>query len=303
MAKAKPQESGSDEELAVAELPQANIATIEDDFDFDANAGAGLEGAGQEAFAIPFLTVLQKTSPQVDEDSGLHIPGARSGAILETVSGRLYDGKVGVLLVPCAYKRSFLRWGPRTGEGGGFKGELTPDEVALMRAKGQIVEMEGRLYAPTEDGSVNVNRSDRFSETRNHFCMLMDEEFGAKQVLLSLTSTQIKKSKALNSILTSVRIRGKNGLVNPPTYGNVIRMTTVSESNDKGSWYGVRFERVRMLGQTEDGASMAGDQRALERDIYEAARQFHETVMAGAVAARFEDSGAHPEATQQPSGF
>ena len=44
--------------------------------DFAADAGAGMEGAGQESFAIPFLSVLQKGSPQVDEASGAALEGA-----------------------------------------------------------------------------------------------------------------------------------------------------------------------------------------------------------------------------------
>lgn len=257
---------------------------VQTEIDFSADVGAGLESAGQEAFAIPFLTVLQKMSPQVDEDAPQYIDGAKPGMLYETVSGKLYDGKSGVIIIPCAYKRVFLRWGPRDGSGAGFKGELSPDAVAQMRADGLVAEMNGRLFAPLPDGSVSDQRSDRFSDTRNHFCLLYDEASGtAKQVLLSISSTQIKKSKALNSMLDAVRINKDGAQMKPPTFLNAVKLTTVSEQNDKGSWYGMRFE---LNGFVKD------------RGVYEAARAFHANVMKGTVAARYEEEHAAAPQTE-----
>ncbi len=266
----------------IQKVEETNTEVALGAMDFSADAGQGMEGAGSESFAIPFLTVLQKGSPQVDEASGVAIEGAKSGMLYDTVTGKLIDGKTtGALLVPCAYKRVFLRWGPREGAGGGFKGELSADEVAQMRAAGKIVELEGRLYAPGEDGSVSEKKSDRFSDTRNHYCMLLDEATGAfTPVLLSLTSTQIKKSKMLMSLLAGVKLKGAAGYFTPPTYANQVRVHTVPESNDKGTWHGVRFE---LQGQVA------------RADVYEAAKAFHASVAKGAVAANYEAAeGAAP---------
>lgn len=252
---------------------------------FAVDAGAGMEGAGAESFAIPFLSVLQKGSPQVDEASGVALAGAKSGMLYETVSGRLIDGKTtGALLVPCAYKRVFIHWGPREGAGGGFKGELTADAVAQMRSDGKIVELDGRLYAPGADGSVNEKKSDRFSDTRNHYCLLMDEASGAfTPVLVSLTSTQIKKSKMLMSLLAGVKLSGASGaFYTPPTFANTVRCTTVPESNEKGTWHGVRFELAGQVGRA---------------DVYEAAKAFHASVIKGAaLASNYEEVAPAPEA-------
>lgn len=256
--------------------------------DYTSGGGAGMEGAGAEAFAIPFLTVLQKNSPQVDEDDSAYVKGAKAGMIFETVSGRLYEGRTGALVVPCAYRRTFLRWGPRSGEGAGFRGEIAPERVAEDRAAGRIVELDGRLYAPLEDGTVNPNKCDRFSETRNHYCLLVDpEEMAFKQVLLSLTSTQIKKSKGLMSMLSSVRVGPPNNRRMPDTFANLVRITTVPESNDKGSWYGVRFALEGLVGDLPDGMGAS---------VYAAGLEFNRSVASGAVSARYEDSGAHPDA-------
>ena len=254
--------------------------------DFAADAGAGMEGAGQESFAIPFLSVLQKGSPQVDEASGAALEGAKAGMFFENVTGRLYSGKDGVIVVPCSYRREFLRWGARS-NGGGFKGAFTPEAVADMRTKGQIVELDGRLYAPEPDGSVSPDKSDRFNDTRNHYVLIIDTDSGAwTEALLSLTSTQIKKSKMLMSALASVKLKNAAGqLYTPPTFANLVRVTSVGESNDKGTWFGVKFE---LAGQVD------------RAEVYAAAKAFHTNIAKGGVQVKYEDTEA---ATSESSGF
>ena len=263
------------EQTAVAEVETKTTALAVGGMDFAADAGAGMEGAGQESFAIPFLSVLQKGSPQVDEASGAAIEGARAGMLFENVTGRMFSGKDGVVIVPCSYKREFLRWGARD-NGGGFKGAYSPEDVADMRAKGQIVELEGRLYAPEPDGSVSDKKSDRFNDTRNHYVLIMDQDTGAwTEALLSLTSTQIKKSKMLMSALASVKLKNNAGMYTPPTFANFVRVTTVGESNDKGTWFGVKFE---LAGQVD------------RAEVYAAAKAFHANIAKGGVQVKYEDT-------------
>lgn len=245
------------------------------DEDLQRDSGSGMEGATQDSFAIPFLIVLQKGSPQVDEASGAAIPGARQGMLFETVSGKLTEGKEkGVLFAQSAYKRVFIRWGARDA-GGGFKGEFTEAQIIAMRAKGEIVELENKLYVPLPDGSVNPQKSDHINDTRNHYGLILDEATGGfTQAMISLSSTQIKKSKSLMSALAGVKLPGKNGMFTPATWATKVRVTTVPESNDKGSWMGIRFELVGKVDR---------------QDIYEAGKQFNAAVKKGIVESRYED--------------
>jgi hypothetical protein len=233
--------------------------------DFGADAGGGMEGTDKDSFAIPFLRVLQKISPQVDEGDAAYIEGAKGGMFLNTVTGQLFDGKEGVVFLPCAFQRRFLRWAPR-GSDQGYKGEYLPEDVAAMRESGEVRELEGRLYFPTDDGEVSEKRSDRLIDTRSHFGMTED----GVQFVMPLASTQIKKSKQLMSMLSAKKING----VTPPTWMNKIRATSVLESNDQGSWYGVKFEPV---GELTDPA------------LYAAARDFHGLISSGAAKAKFEE--------------
>lgn len=243
--------------------------------DFSSDAGRGMEGATQESFAIPFLSLLQKGSPQVDESSGTALPDAKQGMFFENVTGRLINAKgEGHYFVPCAYRRVFLRWGPRAA-GGGFKGELLPEEVATLRSQGKIVELDGRLFFPNADGEIHPDKCDRVGDHRNHYGLLVDEKGGGwTQALISITSTQIKKSKALMSALASVKLTGASGQYTPATWANRVRFSSVPEQNDKGSWMGWRFEL---------------DGTITRADLYAAGRAFNEAVRRGNVEVKYEE--------------
>lgn len=261
---------------ALAAKQAAAVATTAEDIDYAADAGAGLQDADSDSYAIPFLICLQKSSPQVDEASGDAVEGAKPGMFFNTVSRKLYSGKDGVMIIPCAYRRVFIRWGGRESRNKGFKGELSADAVTLKRESGEIQELNGGFYFPDADGSINEKLSDRVSDTRNHYVMVVDGETGeASEVLLSLTSTQIKKSKALNSMLAGIRFNGPDGSYKPPTFATVVKLTSIPEQNDKGSWHGVRFEYIEQMrdkalysqakgfeAQVRKGTAHAGDYSA-----------------------------------------
>lgn len=252
---------------------------------FAADAGAGMEGASVESFAIPFLTVLQKGSPQVDETSGAAIPGAKAGMLYENITGQMIDGKVGVSIVPCAYRRVFLHWS----ESNGFQGEMLPEEVAKKRADGIIVEHKNRLYLPEKKGAaIDPEETDRIADARNHYVLIIDSKTGAwRQALISLGSTQIKKSRALMTALASVKMDVGGKLITPATFANVVKATTVPESNDKGTWFGWKFELAGFVASP---------------DVYAAAKQFHKSVTDGQIKAAYQDVSLATE-QEQTKGF
>lgn len=251
---------------------------------FAGDAGAGMEGAGVESFAIPFLNVLQKGSPQVDEASGVAIDGAKAGMLYENISGQLIDGKTGLTIVPCAYRRVFLHWS----ESNGFQGEMLPEEVAKLRSAGVIVEHKNRLYMPEKKGAeIDPEETDRIADARNHYVLIIDNKTGAwRQALISLGSTQIKKSRALMTALASVKMDVDGKLITPATFANLVKVTTVPESNDKGTWFGWKFEL--------DGFVQS-------QDMYAAAKHFHKSVIEGQVKARYEEVDASAE--EKSKGF
>jgi hypothetical protein len=111
--------------------------------------------------------------------------------------------------------------------------------------------------------------------------LLVDDATGAwKEALMSLTSTQIKKSKMLMSALASVKVQGASGLFTPPTFANTVRVLTTPESNDKGTWFGLKFELAGQVTRPE---------------LYAAAKAFHSSVAKGTVIAKYEETDEHTE--------
>ena len=80
----------------------------------------GFENLGADDYAIPFFSILQKGSPEVDPDKkDEYIPGSKPGMIMNSVTNELIDGKVGFAIVPVHRKHEFLEWIPRD-QGGGL---------------------------------------------------------------------------------------------------------------------------------------------------------------------------------------
>lgn len=263
---------------------QNKALALGSDFDFGSDVGAGMEGADKDSFAIPFLRALQKISPQVDEADAEYIEGAKPGMLYNSVTKQLFDGKDGLFVLPCAYQRRFLKWGPRGTSEGGYKGEFLPEDIAAMLAKGEVREQENRIWVPDANGEVNVKKCDHFADTRSHFVLIYDPTTcEVQQALLALSSTQIKKSKQLMSLLNNAKVQTANGMVTPPTWMNIIKITTVLESNDQGSWYGLRIEPAGFIDR---------------KDVYDAGKAFHAAIAAGEAKANYaamDDAAAGPK--------
>jgi hypothetical protein len=233
------------EDVKGTEVATSNQNAVALDFMDAQDFGGGFEGTDSESFAIPFLQVLQKMSPLVDEDSPRHIEGLKAGMFYNTVTGESWEGKEkGVLLIPCAFKRSFIKWGGREGGDGGFQGEFTVEQFEeMMKDPTKVQMVDGRPYEPDADGHVNEKKSSYYADTRSHFVLILNEETGEfGQAIFSLASSQIKASKMLMTALNQKKVQTPQGLRTPPTFANVVRAKTQGMSNDKGSWSGVKFE-------------------------------------------------------------
>ena len=228
---------------------------------FEEDALSGFEGMNQDDFALPFLRLLTNTSPEVGD-----VEGAMPGMVYNTVTGDLYDGKKGIEVVPCAYVRQYIEWAPR-GSGSGAP-------VAMYPATSDVLSRTHREPGENKDYLDNGNY---IENTANHYVMVIRDDGTPEPALISMKSTQLKKSRKWNSMMQSVKVAGKNGLFTPPMYSQVYRLTTVAESNDKGKWFGWEVERV---GPVEDAS------------VYQAAKAFATSVNAGDVKVKHQDEAA-----------
>lgn len=182
-------------------------------------SNVGMEDADRDSFAIPFLVILQKMSPQLDRNDPEYLPEAREGNILNTATREIYDGDEGILVEHVAFKRSFTKWGLRE-KGGGYKGEFPPSDPIVMTTR---EDEKKRNILP--DGLTQL------VDTRMHGVLLVGDT-GLQASLLSMTSTNIKASKRW---MTDMKEKQKTDQL--PTFAHVYKLTTIPDSNDQGSWY------------------------------------------------------------------
>lgn len=234
-------------------------------FDMEEDAGLGLTNVGIDDQAIPFLMILQALSPQVKKGPA-KIDGAEEGMVFNSLTKELFpasDGAQGIFVVPVAYECSMLEWKPRE-QGGGFCGKH-PMSMADALLATCTKDERGRDVLP------NGNHIIR---TAQHFVLLLKPDGGYEQAVISMSSTQFKKSKAWNSLKTSKKLPSKNGgSFTPPSFAFVYQLTTVLEQRDANSWFGWSIADV--------GALLDGSPERAE--IYQAAKSFAKAIGEGKV--------------------
>ena len=214
---------------------------------FEQDQAGGMDGMGQGDFAMPFLRVLGQLSPAVNERDAKYVEGAKAGMIFNTVTKQAYDGVEGVNVIPCGYKREYVEWSDR--------GEGTSAPVAIHSVESGIIK-EATRGADYKDRLPNGNY---LENTASYFVMLDD----MSQALITMKSTQLKVSRSWNSMMNSIKLQGKNGMFTPAAYSHVYNLSTVQQSNDKGTWFGWNVQKV---GPIQD------------KNLYEAAKQFASSV-------------------------
>jgi hypothetical protein len=237
--------------------PEAQLVQVPT-IDYSQDEGAGLGELGARDLALPFIVALQKGNPQVDESSGKgkFISEARAGMLYNSVTNALYEGRTGVQIIPCGYQKTFVEWHPRE-SGGGLVGHLKPDSQRIAEA-----HRNERNLLIASNGNI-------LTETAYHYVMCVDPEFGLVASVLAMSSTQLKKSRRWNSLMSAMRVTGANGQkLRAPSFAHIWRLTTTPESNDKGSWWGLVITSEGLINDSS---------------VYQEARRFSQAVSEGKV--------------------
>ena len=202
-------------------------------FNLEEMAGQGQEFVTARDQKLPILKILYANSPVLDETDGKYVDTAKQGDIWSETSGKVWKGREGLLVVPCLYINTFNEWKD--------KGDSPGRPVAI--------HTDPSIMSETTRGADNKDRlpnGNYIEDTGNHFVFILDENYHpVEQALITMKSTQKKKSKTWNSMIQSRRAQGKNGMYNPPSWSTVYRLSTTKESNSKNSWYGwvVEFDK------------------------------------------------------------
>lgn len=247
---------------AKAGVPAAPAKTaVSTAINFGADAGSGFEGAGREAFAIPFLTILQSGSPQCKKSDGAYIKGAEEGMLFNSVTQELFASDDGVEVIPCAFTQTFVEWNLRE-SGGGLIAEYDSLAGASLRAQCRRDDKNREI----------LPNGHQLNDTRNHYVLFKDGDGHWQPAIMSLTSTQIRASKTWMTTMQGICTTQK-----APMFALRFQVTTSPQQNDKGTWYGFSFEH---LGLIEDA------------EVYAKAKTFYEQARSGAVKTQPRESPA-----------
>ncbi len=227
---------------------------------------------GRDDLAIPFLRVLQDMSPQVKKKDEGYVEGAEPGMLYNTVTKELWDGeKEGLILVVAHYTPSFIEWLPQEKGGGGGKG-FVRDHGPVYTGPAPVRDEKNKDMLPNGNELVRSGLYYVFAIT--------DEATGRfEHLAFPLSKTQLKKSRAWNTRMQNIRVPRSNGQgeFTPAPFYSSWKLTTVYESNDKGSWYGVNIEPYKPTLELPFGAG-----------VYTAAKDFKELIAKGAVRTNME---------------
>jgi hypothetical protein len=240
------------------------------------DVGTGFEDFTQDDLAVPFIALLQKGSPQVEEDNPKRIEGAKGSMFMNTVTQKLWDGKAGIVVIPVHRTRSFIEWIPKD-DGGGLVNVFQPDapEVRAVLAKA------GKKF-----GKLKIGDNNDLAETFNVFCLLVGPDGkSTERVVISFASSQIGGYKKWMTMAQSIQVPSKEDpdrMVNPPMFSHLYRLTSFFFQKKEHTWY--KMQATFAYGDAEKSNLPEGS------PLFEAAKEFRALVLSGAASANFESA-------------
>jgi len=234
-----------------AGLPTVKQAPVSSLMANDVMQGStGFESMGADDIAIPFLLILQAFSPQVRGTT--RIKNAEEGDFYNSVTQEILKGSIKV--IPCAYQKSWVEWVSRD-NGGGFIRQHSSIDILDKCTKNE----RNQDVLPSGNHVVT---------TAYQYCLLVKEDGSTERIVISFTSTQLKKSRRWNSQMMSQQILINNKKVTPPMFGFIYKIDSEEESNDQGTWAGWSISSPELITDT---------------DLYLSAKKFHDDVTKGVV--------------------
>lgn len=255
------------DELAVA--GSNSVQNLEDYAGYEAYVGDGFEGTSSEDYSIPFIGILQALSPQLEADDTL-----RAGMIINTVTGDAFPGKDGICFVPATTVHNVVEFKPRD-SGGGFVGLHEMSSPVVERAKNEAASY----------GDWKTPEGNDLIETFNMYGIVVDNDGNSFGAVISFSGSKIKKYKAWMTKARMVQIQLPDGRRIPaPLYAHRYRLTTVSEKNNKGSYYNweVKF----------DGEDARSARLPANHELVQQARDLKEVLESGKAKANYEQAGS-----------
>jgi hypothetical protein len=268
-------------DIVVVETQGAVVDTAIGDLMWEEFAGQGNENVKPSDLQTQYLAIIEGSSDLVKRGSASYNKNAKPGDIVNTVTGDVYSGEDGIIFIPCYYSTEYVTW----------LNKRVIDRNAVGSPKALAVVKANKRNPPSKPGATgrltdpDGPEGNEFTETAYHVGFLLRPgSIDVTRVTISMTSTRLKKSKRLNTLIDNARIQVGNPPreVQLPRFGQVYQITVSPETNNStGDQYYVWEPKFLMP---------VSDRRLLLK-----AKEYHEFCVANGVQAPPDESAA-PEA-------
>lgn len=237
----------------------------------------GAEGAvfSSDDLLIPRLQLAQKMSPELDENDAKYIEGIKAGNFFNSVSREIYTE---IDVIPCHSRTSYTEWVPRD-QGGGLVGEHDADSPDVKSAETHVSD-DGKRKDIMQNGNDLVIADEFYS-------FIVKEDGDYEPVLISMKSSQRKVAKRWRTLISMNKARNPktNQLQSIAIYSTLWKLTSVIETNKNNEKYS-NFS-VQKIGPISTD----------KQDLYHAAKQFRESIIAGEIKAVQEEDATSTKET------
>jgi len=268
MAEAK-KDAATSEKTEVANTVGTSIST-----QFLEGAGEGTGDFSQSDFTVPFIGVLQALSKPLQKGHAKYIKSAEQGMFLNSATQKTYSGDDGFIFVPVFFHHRYLEWAPNNG---GIVNDWGNDPTFH-----DSIEVNDKYQRITPAGNEIV-------DAMEYFGLIVDLDTKTfEAAVLPFSKVFTKRAKKFNNLIRA-HVEINNGKpVKPAIYFYAYKITTVPESNDKGSWYAHQIED---FAKVPEWGEFGGQ-------VFQAAKELRMSVASGELKAAVEE----PTNTDQGDG-
>ena len=258
----------------VAKKKTAEVVKIDQSI-FEVDAGLGNSEVDSEVLSIPFLkTNLSNT---IQEENR----GSLKGDLYNTVDGQIYDGKKGILVIPCHFQRRWIQWSPIDDD------QRAP--IAIYDKASDCPKTERLRKDEKDNKDYLLDGSGHYiEETHQHYVLICKDDGTLDAVMIAMKSTSLKASRNWNALIKTRRFPKSDGTsFNPPRFSHIYRLNTVMQSNGTTS-YAVWNAKL--------------EKQVSNINAYNEAKMFQQSIQKGEVEVKHEqeEQASKPKPQPQP---
>ena len=213
---------------------------------FREDAEKGFENVRQESLALPILKLLQNSSGEAQKRNQNYVEGAEPGMFLNTVTKRLYNGDIGINVIPCYYKLEYQEWAD-FGTGSGRPEQIYADDSDIISK------------TTKEGGKDRLSNGNYILTVHQNYVLIVGDD-AVETALISMSASQGKVSKKWESLQLSQVMTDDKGTFTPASFSYIYNLSSVLNSGKGNQWYGYA---VKTVGPVTDP------------NLYQRAKDFH----------------------------